>query len=240
MKFWFYLFLAINIGIGALIYLTHTKSVDANVVQELNPEKLPLLTTVAASVQNVPVAKALPAAITQAADTSKTPPANSAGDVPAAPMAAVPAKPSQCLQWTNIKTDDLPRARTALAALQLGDKLIEGKNENVLRYWVYIPAPETKKQLDAIVANLKKQGISDYSVLEDNTTSLGVFSTEEAATRHLEQMEIKGVRSARSGVRTTQLRDVMFIIRDPAATVTNKLNTLEKDFIGSNVKQTIC
>jgi hypothetical protein len=240
MKFWFYLFLAANIGLGGLIYLTHTKSVDANVVQELNAEKLPLITTVPVNTQAATVPKTLPTATTPAADLTKTPAPNPASDTPAAPVAAAPVKPSQCLQWTNIKSEDLPRARTVLAALQLGDKLTEGKNDNILRYWVYIPAPETKKQLDAIVASLKRQGISDYSVLDDSTTSLGVFSTEEAATRHLEQMEIKGVRSARSGVRTTQLRDVMFIIRDPAAAVTSKLNTLEKDFIGSNIKQTTC
>ncbi|MGB8338204.1 MAG: SPOR domain-containing protein, partial [Burkholderiales bacterium] len=231
MKFWFYLLLVLNLGLGGMAYLTHTKSVDANVVQELNPEKLPLVSMQSVnSQQDTPTSKnplsiappASPVADITAATKAQPNPAN---ENPAPPSAAPPAKKSQCLQWTNIKADDLPRARTALAALQLGDKLAETKNENILRYWVYIPAPETKKQLDAIVASLKKQGITDYSVLDDSTTSLGVFSTEEAATRHLEQMEIKGVRSARSGVRTTQLRDVMFTIRDPAAAVTSKLNT---------------
>ena len=173
-------------------------------------------------------------------DASKTPAPNPASDVPAAPVAVAPVKASQCLQWINIKPDDLPRARVALAALQLGDKLVETKNEDVLRYWVYIPAPDTKKQVDALVATLKKQGVSDVSVLIDNTISLGVFSTEEAATRHLEQMEIKGVRAARSGVRTTQLRDIMFSVKDPAAAVTGKVNELQKDYVGSSVKQAAC
>ena len=208
-------------------------------VQELNGEKLPLITTATANTQTVAALKTLPAAATTA-DLTKTPAPNPASDTPAAPVAAAPVKASQCLQWINIKPEDLPRARTALAALQLGDKLTEGKNEDVLRYWVYIPAPETKKQVDSILATLKKQGVNDVSVLIDNTISLGVFSTEEASTRHLEQMEIKGVRSARSGVRTTQLRDVMFSVRDPVATVTSKVNELQKDYVGSSVKQVAC
>jgi hypothetical protein len=238
MKFWFYLFLVINLGLGGLIYLSHTKTADANVVQELNAEKLPLLPTVAqpaaAKTSSPPAPSAAKPADSSAPTTSTETTATTAAVTPA------PTKPSQCLQWVNIKAEDLSRARTALAALQLGDKLTEGKNENVLRYWVYIPVQDNKKLLDTSVASLKKLGISDYSVLDDNSISLGVFSTEEASTRHLEQMEIKGVRSARSGARTTQLRDVMFTIRDPAAAVTSKLNTLEKDYIGSAVKQTTC
>lgn len=240
MKFWFYLFLALNLGLAGLIYLTHSKSVDANVVQELHPEKLPLVNTFIANAQTAPAPKAQPATTTPANETVKVLPPNATGDVPAAPVATAPVKASQCLQWINIKPEDLPRARTALAALQLGDKLTETKNEDVLRYWVYIPAPDTKKQVDAIVATLKKQGVNDISVLLDNTISLGVFSTEEASTRHLEQMEIKGVRSARSGIRTTQLRDVMFSVRDPVTAVTSKVNELQKDYVGSSVKQAAC
>ncbi len=238
MKFWFYIFLAANFGLGGLIYLSHTKSVEAIAVQELNAEKLPLATAVMASTQ-ASATKTPSATVVKPADTAP-PPTNIATESVAVSATPVPVKPSQCLQWVNIKVEDLPRARTALAALQLGDKLTEAKNENILRYWVYIPAQENKKLLDASVASLKKLGLSDYSVLDDNSISLGVFSTEEASTRHLEQMEIKGVRSARSGPRTTQLRDVMFTIRDPAAAVTSKLNTLEKDYIGSSVKQTTC
>ncbi|MEY4729477.1 MAG: hypothetical protein RL020_635 [Pseudomonadota bacterium] len=239
MKFWFYLFLALNVGLGGLIYLTHAKSVDANVVQELHPEKLPLVTASITNLQTAPAAKPQAATTAPATDIAKVLP-STVSDAPAAPVAAAPVKASQCLQWINIKPDDLPRARAALAALQLGDKLVETKNEDVLRYWVYIPAPDTKKQVDAIVATLKKQGVSDISVLIDNTISLGVFSTEEASTRHLEQMEIKGVRSARSGVRTTQLRDVMFSVKDPVAAVTTKVNELQKDYVGSSVKQAAC
>lgn len=240
MKFWFYLFLALNLGLGALIYLSSNKSVDATVVQEQNAEKLPLITTPTANPLIALVTKTPAVVAPPAADVSKSLPPNPTSDTPATPATTAPVKAAQCLQWINIKPEDLPRARTALAALQLGDKLVETKNEDVLRYWVYIPAPETKKQVDTILATLKKQGVNDVSVLIDNTISLGVFSTEEASTRHLEQMEIKGVRSARSGVRTTQLRDVMFSVRDPAAAVTSKVNELQKDYVGSSVKQATC
>jgi hypothetical protein len=237
MKFWFFLLLILNLALFGFLYASQTGDSAATAVQELNPEKLPLVgakPSAAAPAKNDSGAKdaegkdakagAGPAKETTAAATQTTP----------------PVKASQCLQWINIKPEDLPRARNALAALQLGDKLSEGKNEDVLRYWVYIPAPDTKKQVDATVASLKRQGVTDVSVLGDNTISLGVFSTEEASTRHLEQMEIKGVRSAQSGVRTTQLRDVMFNVRDPAPAVSNKLNELQKDYVGSSVKQTVC
>jgi hypothetical protein len=237
MKFWFFLLLIFNLVLFGFMYVLQVGDTGANAVQELNPEKLPL---VGAKPIAVAAAKNESAIKESDGKDSKTTISPVKEPIAAIAQTKPPAKPEQCLQWGNIKNEDLPRARVALAALQLGDKLSESKNEDVLRYWVYIPAPETKKQVDVIVATLKKQGVSDVSVLSDNTISLGVFSTEEASTRHLEQMEIKGVRSARSGVRTTQLRDVMFSVREPAPAVASKINELQKEYVGSSVKQATC
>jgi hypothetical protein len=64
-----------------------------------------------------------------------------------------------------------------------------------------------------------------------------VFKTEEAAKAHLDALRAKGVKSATSGARETQLSKTYFQVRDANATLTAKLNELKQGFAATEVRE---
>src|SRR5207248_3998041 len=107
------------------------------------------------------------------------------------------------------------RAHDAFAALQLGGRLIERRVEEATRFWVFIPPARDRRTAEAAIAQLRRQGVSDLSIRPDNSVSLGVFSTEDAARRFLASIEAKGVRGAEAGPFTRDLRELVMVIREP-------------------------
>jgi hypothetical protein len=80
-------------------------------------------------------------------------------------------------------------------------------------WWVFIPPQGSKGGADKKAGELRQFGVMDFFIVADGpqqfAISLGVFSQEEGARRHLEFLRGKGVRSARieerqpDNVRTT-------------------------------------
>jgi len=90
-------------------------------------------------------------------------------------------------------------------------------------------------------AELKALGIDDYFILQEENSmrwavSLGVFSSEEAAKTRLEALRAKGVRSAQTGERGTQVTKIWFQVRgaDPAIHV--KLKEFAKALPGTELR----
>ena len=65
--------------------------------------------------------------------------------------------------------------------------------------------------------------------------SLGVFSSEEAARNRLEALRAKGVRSAQTGARETQVTKVSFQVQDADAATRARLADIAQQFPGSDV-----
>lgn len=75
-------------------------------------------------------------------------------------------------------------------------------------WWVFIPALANKAEADKKAGELKRLGAPEFFVIQDPgpnrfAISLGIFSSEQAAEERLEALRTKGVRSAKSGRRTT-------------------------------------
>ncbi len=208
------------LGVGAEI------NGDAQVVgQQINPEKIRLLTPeqVNALTRNKPEA-AKPDATKPDATKPETP--KSAGS---------------CLEWGALQGGDVARAAQALEPLGLGARLTQRKLEEVAAYWVFIPPLANRQAATQKAAELKRLGVDDYFVVPDdpkwrNAISLGVFKTEDAAKVRLEALRAKGVKSATSGARDTQLSKTYFQVRETNAAVTAKLNELKQGFAGTEVR----
>ena len=74
-------------------------------------------------------------------------------------------------------------------------------------YWVNIPALPNRAAADKKVSELRLFGITDFQVMQTDPAtgpaiSLGLFSTEAAATEFLAGLNKKGVRSARIEAKT--------------------------------------
>jgi hypothetical protein len=148
-----------------------------------------------------------------------------------------------CLEWGSFAGADVARAREALAALQLGEKVSE-RNVEGGRFWVYIPPTQSLQSAQKKASELDALGVQDYRLLQDDgkwkyALSLGVFSSEEAANRRLAELRAKGVKSAIVAAREAESR-VSFLVRNAEDAIMAKLVTLKQAYPGSEVQAVEC
>jgi hypothetical protein len=142
--------------------------------------------------------------------------------VPPAPIAAVIEKKpdlSACLEVGNFNAEEAKRFTTQLTTSQLVERATQRSVQEVASHIVYIPPQADKESADKKVGELRRLGITDFYVMQDNSPmrwgiSLGVFRTEESARAHLAALNLKGVRSARIGQRTVSTSMVAFQFRN--------------------------
>lgn len=152
-----------------------------------------------------------------------------------------------CVEWGLLSEDDVARARSALQPLQLGegDLTVRKAPEKGSSYWVYIPPLKSKQDANKKVEELKRLGVPDSFVMQENNkwhyaVSLGLFSSEEGASKYLAQLRSKGVKSAvvaargQDGPRSSLLLTLRRENQEPAIT------KLLPDFPGSELKAVSC
>jgi hypothetical protein len=139
------------------------------------------------------------------------------------PAAPGTASSASCIEWGGFAVAEAPKAEQALAPLALGARLTQRRSEETAGWWVFIPPQANRAAAQKKTAELKSLGIDDYFILQDEgkmrwAVSLGVFSSEDAAKQRLEALRAKGVRSAQTGERDTQVAKLWFQLRgaDPA------------------------
>lgn len=175
-------------------------------------------------------------------------PVPAVSSVPVAIPAVLPAsKPEAraCLEWGEFSGADLTRAKTALAALHLGERLGRREVEYHNGYWVYIPPLKDKAGIAQKLAQLKARGVEEYFVVQEagpwlNAISLGVFKTREAAQNFANELPAKDVNSAQVGERSSKLKATVFVLNGLDAAMSGKLKALHKDFPGSEQKEVSC
>lgn len=157
---------------------------------------------------------------------------------------AVPAAVS-CLEWGEFSGGEFIRASAALSALHLGDSLVQKQVEHVGGYWVYIPPLKSRVEVDRKILQLKARGVEEYFVIKEagkwqNSISLGIFKTEDAAQKFLVTLNAKGVVSARAGERMSNLLYTVFELRNLDASMVDKVRALQNQFPGNEMKTVAC
>ena len=146
-----------------------------------------------------------------------------------------------CIEWGALSPADLDRARAALAGLAAGAKVIERRLEESAAFWVYMPPRGTRQEAQIKAAELKRLGIDDFFIVQDEgkfrfAISLGVFRTADSARAHLDTLRNKGVRTAVVGPRDAQVTKVYLQVRDLPETAGAKLPELRTGFPGTDVR----
>jgi hypothetical protein len=214
-RFLFFLLLIANVGYGAHVYLGAAGEGRPDwTSREKNPQDLTILAVIDA------------ATATRAQLDSKT--------------AAMALTGAACVELSGVAPADQARARDAFTAMSLGTRLIERRVEEITRYWVYLPPAKDRKSAESAVAGLKKQGLVDLSIRPDNSVSLGVFSSEDAAQRFLAQAEGKGAKAATMGPFSRETRDVLYLVREPDTELVARLVVLSRDYAGSRLRPVAC
>lgn len=145
-----------------------------------------------------------------------------------------------CVEFAGVAAESLAQAREAFAAMQLGPRLMERKVEEITRHWVYIPAARDRRAAEQAASILRRQGMSDLSIRPDHAISLGVFSSEDAARRHLVLVEAKGARGAQVGPFSKEVKDSVFLVREPDTQLVARLALLQRDHPASTLRAVAC
>jgi hypothetical protein len=124
-----------------------------------------------------------------------------------------------CTEIGNFNPEEAKRFSAQLASLSLGDRVSRRTVQEVATHMVYIPPQADKEGVEKKAAELRRLGIEDFFIIQDNSPlrwgiSLGVFKTEEAARTHLAALGQKGVRTARIGQRSVNSSLVAFRLRE--------------------------
>ncbi len=147
-----------------------------------------------------------------------------------------------CVEWGVFSDAEVARAQSALDPLALGAALSQRRLEDKAAYWVFIPSQGSRQAANQKVAELKKLGVEDYFVLQDDpkyrfAISLGVFKTEEAARARLEQLRARGVRTAQFAARDLSTQKISFLIRNVSEALSAKLDEIRRSFPGTEVRE---
>ena len=190
-------------------YVPESSSPEAQLVaQQINPDRIRVLSA------------------TQAAARKPAPPKS---DSP---------KTVSCMEWNGFGLDEIARAQEALLPVSPGVKVTERKIEEATGWWVFMPPQANRQGAVQKVDELKRLGIEEFFIVQEDpkfrfAISLGVFRNEEAARNKLEQLQNRGVRTARGGPRTTPLVRVSLQLREVLETAPPRVSELAKEFPGT-------
>jgi hypothetical protein len=203
-----------------------TQREPARMREQINVDKIRLLEPGVVPASATPAAPALPAAPAAPTSTPATPPqptsavpAGSVRPASAGADALATAERLACLEVGTFTAEEARRFEAALDRSLVNDRLSRVAVQETISHMVYIPSQGDREAAERKTAELRRLGVIDYFVIQDNSDlrwgiSLGVFRSEEAARAHLTQLAQKGVRTARIGNRGIRASMVAFRLRD--------------------------
>ena len=149
-----------------------------------------------------------------------------------------------CIEWGPLSDSDRTRALSDLESLQLGRLLTQRRIDVDNTYWVSLPAFANRAAADRRAAELRTQGVSDLSVVDNGrgqfAVSLGVFRTEQSARTRAEALVQQGIANARVEPRNQPVAQTMLVVRDPQQPVVARLKELQTQYAGSDLKVGAC
>ena len=214
-RLFFFLLLIANVAFGAHIYFSETRPKPA-APREVNAGTLRIV------------------AVTDAAKAQQ--------DALAAKKLAANLSGSACVDF-GVKPVDGARAEASFAAMNLGSRVTSRSTEEFSRFAVTLPPQKDRRAAETLVASLKRAGVKDVSVLTDNTVSLGLFSSEDAAQKVVADLKSKAqalVKDVLVTPRSPQIKETLFTVREPDTNLVARLTLMQREFEGSNLRAVAC
>ncbi len=151
------------------------------------------------------------------------------------------AKFSSCLEWGGIAPADEQRAEQALQSLALGDRISQRRQDESASWWVFVPPQGSKSLADKKLGELKRLGVEDFFMIQDEgkwryAISLGVFSSQDGANKHLDALRAMGVRTAQAALRESASQKVYLQIRDGGDAAVARVNEIKPGYPGTEIK----
>ena len=167
------------------------------------------------------------------------------GPVAPGTSASATTPAAACMEWGAFAGALVARADAAIADLALPASQVKRVTVDASGYWVYVPPLKSRAAAEKSAKALKDLGVTEYSVVQDqsawrNAISLGVFRTDEAAQMHLASLQKKGVTDAVAEKRENFLKQVVFYVREPSEATVAKLAAIRTTLPASEVRAVAC
>jgi cell division septation protein DedD len=145
-----------------------------------------------------------------------------------------------CLEWSGLSEANLAKAREALEAMDIKDRLVLPSSTD---YWVHIPPLKNAQDAEKKLAELKGLGVDDGKIVEEEgkwryAIALAAFASRQEAEFYLKQLRDKNIKSAKLIERQPPSTSLMLVDVDDALQA--KLEQLQKDFDKSELKPVEC
>jgi hypothetical protein len=150
-----------------------------------------------------------------------------------------------CLQWGPLIGPSLARAEAALGKLELAQPPIQRAVADAGGYWVYIPPPKNRTEVDQLLSEVRALGVVDAFVVQDpakwrNAISLGIFKTDQAARTFLTGVQQRGVTSAVAERRENFFKSFSYFVREPDTETVAQFAELQRAFPGTEIRAAQC
>ncbi len=210
---------------------------------QLNPERMRLMTEARPPAPPPVVVKPAPAVEPESAPEAVEEKAEKKDDEKGAEKAAAPAPvaeavaPQACVVFVGLNVDQARELTARIAKAGTGFKLSETRSEAPSSWWVHIPAQGSRDGADKKAAELRRLGVDDLFIMQDPgpnqfAVSLGLYKSEAAATRLLDALKEKGVRSAQIAARGAGV--VRIEVRGPGDSLATVASDLSDRLRGTN------
>lgn len=146
-----------------------------------------------------------------------------------------------CLELGNFQQTEVAKIEDKLKQLALGDRQSRINIVDTASNMVFIPPLGSKEGADKKAGELRRLGITDFYIVQDQSNlrwaiSLGVFKTEEAAKAHLASLNAKGVRTARVGARSVNTTKFAYQLHALNGEEKARFDSLKADFPNQEVR----
>jgi hypothetical protein len=171
-------------------------------------------------------------------------PSSSAAVAPAASTATAQASANEsgpkkdllaCTEIGNFTTVEARRFEARFAESPIAGKLSRRSVQETSSHMIMIPPQDGKEGAERKAAELRKLGVADFYVMQENTDqrwaiSLGIFKNEEAARMRMALLNQQGVRSARLIEYRVPLNRIAFQLRDLDSDAQSVIDKVKSDF----------
>jgi hypothetical protein len=173
--------------------------------------------------------------------TSGTPTSSSASPLAMTAASATVTAATQvaasaaCIDVGSFNFAQAKRFEAQMASAAPGVRLARREAPDISSHMVLIPSQGSKEGADKKVAELRRLGLSDLYIIQDNSSlrwaiSLGIFKSEEVARAHLAALSQRGVQSARLIEHHVDVLKVDFQLRGLDAAAKAQLERIKPDF----------
>ncbi|MDB5852111.1 MAG: hypothetical protein JWR22_152 [Herminiimonas sp.] len=153
------------------------------------------------------------------------------------PSATQVAAASACIDVGSFNPVQARRFEAQMASVMPDVRLARREAQETSSHMVLIPSQGSKEGADRKVAELRRLGLSDLYVIQDNSAlrwaiSLGIFKSEEAARAHLAALGQRGVQSARLIEHHADVLKVAYQLRGVDAATKTRLERIKPRYPG--------